>query len=176
MCAPQILPSARPGTQTGRPRAPGEEEAAGATACAHPAKTRRGEMLPTHPPRSWRAGPGKAPRQSALRPSRCNPAPPAGATPRAPSRIYTNLFARGGGRSGSQPVLGSWLGDLEDRTHPAITAGWGTRLPGRQARSPQCPKLRRLYQAHPRSQARVAQLPEAADFRAEQWRSGRAPS
>lgn len=50
-------------------------EAAGATACAHPAKTRRGEMLPTHPPRSWRAGRGKAPRQRALRPSRCNPAP-----------------------------------------------------------------------------------------------------
>lgn len=71
-CAPQILPSARPWTRTRRPWAPGGE-AAGTTACAHPAKTRRGETLPTRPPRSWRASPGKAPRQRALRPSRCNP-------------------------------------------------------------------------------------------------------
>lgn len=120
--------------------------------------------------------------QEGASPARPAPRALAGATARAPSRIYTNLFARGGGRSGSQPVLGSWLGDPEDRTHPGITAGWGTRLPGRQARSPAVPKAqtparsRCPWQAHPRSQAHVAQFPEAADFRAEQWRSGRAPS
>lgn len=83
------------------------------------------------------------------------PCAPAGATPRACSRIDTNLFARGWGRSSSQPVVGSWLRDPEDRTHPAITAGWDTRLPGRQARSPAVPKA----QTPARPPASVASAP-----------------
>lgn len=130
--------------------------------------------LCTPPPsqaQSWRG----SPHASATVLARRAPAPgrrpasapraPAGAAPRAPSRVYTNLFARDWGRSSSQPAPGSWLGDPGDRTHPAIVASWGARLPGRRARSPAVPgaqtpaRPRRPWRSHKRAQAHAAQLP-----------------